>query len=191
MSDPAGTPVVRERYWLTFQPGEVRVCTSCHGLSSHDQAGRPDPVNAPEALRQVVRYYRDVLNPTSAPVASSYYPVPPCRLLDTRGAAGPLGAPALPAFGQRIVTLTGGCGVPAGATALSVNVTVTQTLGAGSLRFFPGDSVPGTATTITFGPGATRANNAHVKLAADGSAGIASDAPGAVHVIVDVSGYYR
>jgi hypothetical protein len=191
MSDPAGTPVVRERYWLTFQPGEVRVCTSCHGLSSHDQAGRPDPVNAPEALRQVVRYYRDVLNPTSAPVASSYYPVTPCRLLDTRGAAGPLGAPALPAFGQRIVTLTGACGVPAGATALSVNVTVTQTLGAGSLRFFPGDSVPGTATTITFGPGATRANNAHVKLAADGSAGIASDAPGAVHVIVDVSGYYR
>ncbi|HEX7614045.1 MAG TPA: hypothetical protein VF554_02095 [Thermoanaerobaculia bacterium] len=64
MSDPAGTPVVRERYWLTFQPGEIRVCTSCHGLSSHDQAGKPEPVNAPEALRQIVRFYRDVLNPS-------------------------------------------------------------------------------------------------------------------------------
>ena len=31
--------VVRERYWLTFQPGEVRVCASCHGLNSLDQAG--------------------------------------------------------------------------------------------------------------------------------------------------------
>ncbi len=66
MTDPAGTPVVRERYWLTFQPGEVRVCTSCHGLSSHDQLGNPESLNAPEALRQIVRYYRDVLNPASS-----------------------------------------------------------------------------------------------------------------------------
>ncbi len=191
MTDAAGTPVVRERYWLTFQPGEVRVCTSCHGLSSRDQLGRPEPTNAPEALRQVVRYYRDVLNPTAAPVPTSYYPVTPCRLVDTRGPAGPLGAPALAAFSQRAFTLTGACGVPAGAVALSANVTVTQTGGAGSLRFYPGDSVPSSATTISFGAGATRANNAHLKLAADGSVGVASDAPGTVHVIVDVSGYYR
>ena len=31
MTDPAGTGVVRERYWVTFQPGELRVCASCHG----------------------------------------------------------------------------------------------------------------------------------------------------------------
>lgn len=191
MTDAAGTPVVRERYWLTFQPGEVRVCTSCHGLSSHDQLGRPEPTNAPEALRQAVRYYRDVLNPAAAPVASSYYPVTPCRLVDTRGPAGPLGAPALAAFGQRTYTLTGACGVPAGATALSANVAVTQTQGAGALRFYPGDSVPSSATTISFGAGQTRANNAHLKLAADGTVGVANDAPGAVHVIIDVSGYYR
>ncbi len=191
MTDPAGTPVVRERYWLTFQPGEVRVCTSCHGLSSHDQMGRPEPVNPPEALRQVVRYYRDVLNPASTPVASSFYTLPPCRLLDTRRPAGPLGAPALAAFGQRVVTLTGACGVPSGATALALNVTVTQTLGAGSLRLYPGDSVPTSATTISFAQGATRANNAQVRLAPDGSVGISNDAGGAVHLILDVFGYYR
>jgi hypothetical protein len=190
MTDPAGTPVVRERYWLTFQPGEVRVCTSCHGLSSRDQMGRPEPVNAPEALRQVVRYYRDVLNPASSPVGSSFFTLTPCRVLDTRGAAGPFGGPALAAFGQRVVTLTGACGIPAGATAVALNVTVTQTLGAGSLRLFPGDSAPTSATTISFRQGATRANNAQVKLAADGSIGI-SNAGGAVHVILDVFGYYR
>ena len=182
---------MRERYWLTFQPGEMRICTSCHGLSSDDQAGRPEPMNAPEALRQVVRYYRDVLNPASAPVASSYFTLPPCRLLDTRGAAGPLGGPALAAFSQRNVTLTGACGVPAGATTVALNVTVTQTLGAGSLRLYPGDSVPTTATTISFRQGATRANNAQVKLAPDGSIGISNDAGGAVHVILDAFGYYR
>ncbi len=191
MSDTTGKPVVRERYWLTFQPGEIRVCTSCHGLSSHDQAGSPEPVNPPEALRQVVRYYRDVLNPVASHTASLFNPLTPCRLLDTRSAAGALGGPALPAFGQRAFTLTGSCGVPAGTAALAVNVTVTGTQGAGTLRIFAGDSVPTAATTTSFSQGATRANNAQVKLAADGSVGIKNDAGGTVHVILDVVGFYK
>ena len=48
--DPQGTAVVRERYWLTFQPGEIRVCSSCHGLSELDQAGHPAAQNTPQAL---------------------------------------------------------------------------------------------------------------------------------------------
>lgn len=36
LTDPQGTPVARERYWVTFQPGEVRVCTSCHGINDKD-----------------------------------------------------------------------------------------------------------------------------------------------------------
>jgi hypothetical protein len=50
--------VIRERYWLTFQPGEVRVCASCHGLNSVDQAGADVPVNPPEALRQLLQYWK-------------------------------------------------------------------------------------------------------------------------------------
>ena len=103
----------------------------------------------------------------------------------------PARRPGSPGVRPARVTLTGACGIPAGATALALNVTVTQTLGAGSLRFFPGDGVPTTATTISFGQGATRANNAQAKLAPDGSIGIANDAGGAVHVILDVFGYYR
>ena len=34
LTDPAGRPVVRERYWLTFQPGEIRVCGSCAGRAT-------------------------------------------------------------------------------------------------------------------------------------------------------------
>ncbi len=56
--DPAGEPVVRERYWLTFQPGEIRVCPSCHGLSSVDQTGAGAPENAPEALRGLLRFWK-------------------------------------------------------------------------------------------------------------------------------------
>ncbi len=58
ITDPAGTPVVRERYWLTFQPGEVRVCGSCHGVNSRDQLGRPTPQNAPAALRELLRLWK-------------------------------------------------------------------------------------------------------------------------------------
>jgi hypothetical protein len=58
LTDAAGTPVVRERYWLTFQPGEVRVCSSCHGVNTHDQLGQPAPQNSPEALRTLLRFWK-------------------------------------------------------------------------------------------------------------------------------------
>jgi hypothetical protein len=58
LTDAAGTPVVRERYWLTFQPGEIRTCASCHGLNTRDQMNRPAPQNKPEALAELMRFYR-------------------------------------------------------------------------------------------------------------------------------------
>ncbi len=55
-----GTPVVRERYWITFQPGEIRSCTSCHGLNDLDQAGNPAPSNEPEALRSLLQFWKEM-----------------------------------------------------------------------------------------------------------------------------------
>ncbi len=60
LTDPAGVPQVRERYWLTFQPGEIRVCASCHGLSSEDQTGAGVPTNPPEALRTLLQHWRSL-----------------------------------------------------------------------------------------------------------------------------------
>jgi hypothetical protein len=54
LTDSAGTPVVRERYWVTFQPGEIRLCTSCHGLNERDQAGNATPTNPPKALLELL-----------------------------------------------------------------------------------------------------------------------------------------
>lgn len=59
LTDGAGTPVVRERYWVTFQPGEVRTCAACHGLSSVDQAGGTLPTNPPEALGTLLQHLLD------------------------------------------------------------------------------------------------------------------------------------
>lgn len=56
--DASGNHAVRERYWLTYQPGEIRTCAVCHGLNVADQIGRPVPTNAPSALRDLLRYWK-------------------------------------------------------------------------------------------------------------------------------------
>ena len=58
LTDGNGTPVIRERYWLTFQPGEIRSCTSCHGLNTKDQSGKPTPFNEPQALHKLLQFYK-------------------------------------------------------------------------------------------------------------------------------------
>ena len=60
LTDPAGVGVVRERYWLTFQPGEMRVCANCHGLSLNDQVGQTTPTNPPQALLELLEYWKDL-----------------------------------------------------------------------------------------------------------------------------------
>ena len=54
-----GTPVVRERYWITAQPGEVRACDGCHGVNDLNQAGQPPAQNVPQALRDLIAWWRD------------------------------------------------------------------------------------------------------------------------------------
>jgi hypothetical protein len=57
--DDTGQQAVRERYWLTYQPGEIRTCAVCHGLNVKDQANRDVATNAPAALRTLLRYWKD------------------------------------------------------------------------------------------------------------------------------------
>jgi hypothetical protein len=59
-TDAGGTPIVRERVWVTLQPGEARTCSGCHGANSKDQAGLTAPVNKPEALRDLLRYWKTI-----------------------------------------------------------------------------------------------------------------------------------
>jgi len=58
LTDTNGTGVVRERYWLTFAPGEIRTCASCHGVNAVDQANHPPPTNTPIALISLLNYWK-------------------------------------------------------------------------------------------------------------------------------------
>ena len=57
--------IVRERFWLSFRPGEVRVCATCHGVSAKDQTGALGAAvqNPPDALRQLLRHYKSQFAP--------------------------------------------------------------------------------------------------------------------------------
>jgi hypothetical protein len=115
-----------------------------------------------------------------------YYTVVPCRQLDTRSGS------ALPPGGTLTVALTGGtCGIPATANAVSANVTVTQPTAPGYLTLYPTTSSAPVVSNINFTPGVTRANNAILVLANDGSGEIdvLNGSAGTVHVIIDVNGY--
>lgn len=75
-----------------------------------------------------------------------------------------------------------------------VNVTITQSSGAGFLTAFPGDFVVlPLASTMSFEGLQTRTNNAIVPLAPDGTLALQAfvAAGGTVHVVVDVAGYYE
>lgn len=60
-TSPGGTPVVRERYWISFAPGEIRACDGCHGVNQQNQAtpGAPAATNTPQALRQLLARWRE------------------------------------------------------------------------------------------------------------------------------------
>ncbi len=58
LTDTNGVGIVRERYWLTMASGEIRSCTSCHGINEKDQAGQPTPTNTPLALIQLLSYWK-------------------------------------------------------------------------------------------------------------------------------------
>jgi hypothetical protein len=50
--------VVKERYWISFRPGEVRTCANCHGINATDQLGRPAPTNEPIALHKLLQFWK-------------------------------------------------------------------------------------------------------------------------------------
>jgi hypothetical protein len=121
--------------------------------------------------------------------ASDFYTLTPCRVVDTRTGQ----APALAAYERRVFTATGGaCGVPASATAVSLNVTVTGAAASGHIRLAPGNGLT-ESSAINFLPGVNRANNGIVRLATDGTGGLSATnrSGGPVHLVVDVNGYFE
>jgi hypothetical protein len=78
------------------------------------------------------------------------------------------------------------------ARAVAVNLTVTGATAAGDLRAYPGGTLLPAISSINYGAGQTRANNAILLLGAAGDIAVRCvQASGTVHFILDVTGYFE
>jgi hypothetical protein len=49
---------MRERYWITAQPGEVRACDGCHGVNQINQVGQPASMQTAQAFIDLLIRWR-------------------------------------------------------------------------------------------------------------------------------------
>jgi outer membrane protein assembly factor BamB len=130
-----------------------------------------------------------------APAPIGFFPLTPCRLLDTRNPAGAYGGPSITGGSlARYFAVTGQCGVPADAKAIATNLTVVNPGVAGGLEVMPAGVSTGTPA-VQFQAARVRANNAVVGLTGYpvGSISVSADVPPntPVDVIVDINGYFK
>jgi len=125
----------------------------------------------------------------SAPSGLVFYPVTPCRVMDTRLANSPLAGPILAAQSTRTVpVLSGSCGIPASAAAYSLNMTVVPTGPVGFLTTWPTGTLQPFVSSLNDPTGTVVANAAIVPAGTSGSIDVfVTDA---THLIIDVNGYF-
>lgn len=136
-----------------------------------------------------------------------YYPVTPCRVVDTRCAPGvatefcpllaaPNGTPAMIGNGTpRSFKMRGNCGVPTTATAVSLNATVLpQTAVPGNffLTLWPSGGAMPVVSTLNFTESDTAiANGAIVPISTAANDLTAFTATfDTAHLIIDITGYF-
>lgn len=129
---------------------------------------------------------------------SSFVPIAPCRLFDTRpgeepdtGKKTPLAAGEGNVFTQQVTGSVGNCtGIPGDATAVSMNVTIVNPTAQSNLRVFPANVTTPTASNLNWLPGQSPTpNKVDVKLSTDGKIKL-FNFNGTVDVLADVVGYY-
>lgn len=124
---------------------------------------------------------------------SDYTPYGPTRILDTRIGTG---APAAAVGPNGVVKLqvagAGGASdpIPAGVTAIAMNVTVTAPSSAGFITAYPDGVATPNASNINYGPGKTIPNLVVVQVGADGIVDLKNSSAGTVQLVADVVGYY-
>ncbi len=115
------------------------------------------------------------------PGPGGFVPIAPSRVLDTRTAGG-----SLQPNETRVVTVSGGS-VPAGAAAVSLNVTVVDP-SAGYLAVWPADQSRPSTSVLNYDNQQTIANAVTVRVSGGGQISVASSS--SAHLIIDVVGWY-
>ena len=147
--------------------------------------------NGPATGGASVDFAADVSGYYAAGTGAGYVAIAPTRVYDSRTASGLPGAgTTLTAGGSDNVQVAGGTtGIPSTATAVAVNVAITNPTASSFIDAYPtGATVPGTASQ-NFVAGETLSSQVVAGVGTGGDITIANHA-GTVDVVVDVDGYY-
>ncbi|MEU6314398.1 hypothetical protein [Streptomyces sp. NPDC047014] len=120
---------------------------------------------------------------------NEFTPHAPTRLLDTReGIGGPRAK--VPAFGTARIKIGGAAQIPAGVTAVALNVTVTNPTKAGHVRVYAeGGDLP-TTSNVNYAPGQTVPNMVIASVGNNGYVDVYNSGDGPIDLIADVTGYF-
>ncbi|MFN0166995.1 MAG: InlB B-repeat-containing protein [Bryobacteraceae bacterium] len=157
-------------------------------------SGSGTPQNLTMSAPQTVTASFQLSNPT--PGGSNgpfrFIAVTPCRVADTRagqGKTGAFGPPSLPAGQTREMPIPQStCGIPSGARAYSLNVTVVPSEGLGYLTVWPAGLAKPLVSTLNSFDGRIVANAAIVPAGVNGSINVFVS--NRTDVIVDINGYF-
>ncbi|MBS2965096.1 right-handed parallel beta-helix repeat-containing protein [Actinocrinis puniceicyclus] len=138
---------------------------------------------------------------TVTTAGSEYTAYGPVRILDTRKGLGTGGRIAKLGADSTLKLQVAGAGttgdlIPAGITALVVNLTVANPTATGYLTAYPNEDPAGApqsrpkSSNVNFSPGQSVPNLAIVPVGPDGGVDLYNGSGGTVDVIADVSGYF-
>ena len=127
--------------------------------------------------------------PANTASALAFYPLAPCRVADTRNAAGALGGPYIAGSTSRAFPVqSSNCKIPASARAYSLNFTAVPHGGLGYLSTWPTGQAQPYVSTLNASTGEVTANAAIVPAGTNGEISIyVSDDS---DVVLDISGYF-
>jgi hypothetical protein len=120
----------------------------------------------------------------------NFYPVNPCRLVDTRNASGPLGGPSMGAAATRPFPLASGtCGIPSSVEGYALTMTVYPQKTLGYLSVWPTGGPPQTnVSTLNAWAGTPVGNGAIVPAGTNGSIDVFTT--DATDLTIDTAGYF-
>lgn len=170
---------------LTFVPGQTVPNLVVARVGADGKVSVYNNAGSTHVIFDVLGWFSDA----SGPAGGRFNPLAAARILDTRTGTGGFSAPVGP--GATIApTVAGRGGIPSGASAAVLNVTVTQPTAAASyLTVFPtGAPRPNTAN-LTFVAGQTTTNLVVAKVGTDGKVSVYNHA-GNSQVIFDVVGWF-
>lgn len=181
---PCGLPASTEISTVNYAAGEIRPNSVVVPV---DDSGRVcvRSLVATDVIVGYTGYFSDA-------DGLDFQPLDPIRMFDSRSTTRAFNDST---NGTRVgagrevrLQIAGARGVPADATAVSLNLTAAEPLEASFLTAYPCGKRPATSTVNIFPSQGAAANGAMVKLSADGELCVYTLNP--THIIVDVNGVY-